>query len=135
MDVTLTELTNADPTFYAILGPYLANHDVHKAIGGVPWDEPTKTWLIASAADGTIAGFAAINHKKRTLLESLYAAGDNPDTIALLVQAAVDRFGHDHDLHTTVRRETADHYTTRGFAVVKTLTNFVTLVRPADVRG
>lgn len=131
----IAQLTNHDTAFYPTMGPYLANHDVHRAIGGVPWDEPTKTWLIATNDAGAVTGFAAINDKKRTLLESLYAPADDPATIAALVQAAVDRFGHDRDLHTTVRRAVADHYTARGFAVVKTLTNFVTLVRPADVRG
>ena len=133
MAITLQELTNTDAEFYPTLGPFLANPAVHKAIGGVPWDEPTKTWIVAER-DGQAAGFIAMNSKKRALLESVYAAGDDPQILARLLQAAVDRFGHDRDLHATVRHQIAEHFTGHGFAAVKEMTNFVTLVRRADVR-
>lgn len=134
MAITLTEMTNQDKRFYPTMGPFLANKDVHKALGGVPWDEDTKTWIVAKRGR-KVVGFCAINQgSKRTLLESLYAVDDNPEVIATLVAAAVERYGHDRDLHTTVRTDIVDHYTNTGFAVAKEKTNFVTLVRGATIR-
>lgn len=131
MAVKLRELTNADPDFYPTLGPFLGRHEVHNAIGGVPWDEDTKTWLVAED-NGQVVGFGAINQKKRTLLESMYTEHD--DVRARLVRAAVERYGHDRDLHTTVRTEHTPIYTRLGFVPVKTTRNFTTLVRAATIR-
>lgn len=39
---TITELTNADPGFYPAIGPFLASHDVHIALGGVPGTSPPR---------------------------------------------------------------------------------------------
>lgn len=135
--IKIVELTNTDPDFYPTLGPFLAHHDVHRTLGGVPWDEPTKTWLVATAGR-QVVGFCAINQqRRRTLLESLYVApdGDHTRTAQQLVRGAVDRFGHDRDLHATVRTEIAQTiHQPCGFAPVKTTTNFTTLVRPASIR-
>lgn len=135
MALQLTTLTNKDAEFYPTLGPYLASHDVHTAIGGVPWDEDTKTWLIARDGD-TLAGFCALNEgSRRSLLESLYVLPGQPKTVTTrLVNAAVKTWGHDRDLHATVRLEIIDAYRKAGFEPVKELTNFITLVRPASVR-
>ncbi|MGW2416903.1 hypothetical protein ACWCV5_32715 [Streptomyces tubercidicus] len=130
----IVEMTNADPEFYPTLGPFLAAHDVHKMLGGVPWDEPTKTWLVLKAASGVI-GFCAINQgRRRTLLESLYVTAGHEDAAAALVNEAAARYGHDRDLHSTVRHEIAPAHKAAGFHPVKEMANFVTLVRPAAIR-
>lgn len=133
MAVKLLELTNNDPSFYPLVGPFLARHEVHAAIGGVPWDEDTKTWLVAEDR-GQVVGFCAINQKKRALLESLYVVPGRDAVRARLVRAAVKRYGHDRDLHTTVHTEHATVYEEAGFAPVKTTKHFTYLVRGATVR-
>ncbi|WP_274036526.1 hypothetical protein [Streptomyces sp. MMBL 11-1] len=131
-------LTNADPDFYATLGPYLARHEVYRFIEGYPWDEPTKTWFVLKDTDGRLRGFCAVNQTasrtRRTLLESLYVLPGHDDALDTLVQAAVRDFGHDRDLHATVRHEVATAHQKAGFHVVKTTKNMTMLVRPADVR-
>lgn len=133
----LTQLRNTDPGFYPALGPFLAAHAVHKALGGVPWDEDTKTWLVYTRAE-TVLGFCAVNEgTRRTLLESLYTPPEHEHLLPALVQAAVDRFGHDRDLHATVRNEIAPIHQAAGFKTVKEkeTANFTVLVRRADVRN
>jgi hypothetical protein len=127
-------MTNADPAFYPTLGPFLARHDVHIALGGVPWDEDTKTWLVLTDATGVI-GFCAVNQgPRRTHLESLYTLPSHNRAAKQLVRAAVDRFGHDRDLHATVRHAIASAHQAAGFHPVTKKSNFTVLVRPATIR-
>lgn len=131
----LVQLTNTDPAFYPTLGPYLARHDVHIALGGIPWDDPTKTWLVLHDPAGVI-GFAAINeHKTSTWLESLFIdRTDIPRARETLVAAAAERFGHDRDLRTKIRTEAVPAYAGNGFAIIAEKGHFTTLVRPATIR-
>ncbi|MFH8257788.1 hypothetical protein [Streptomyces roseolus] len=132
-------LTNSDPDFYPTLGPYLARHDVHKVLGGVPWDEDTKTWIVLKAASGELRGFCAVNQSanrsRRTMLESLYTLPGHDDVTDELIQTAVQHFGHDRDLHAVVRHAIAPHHEKAGFHAVKTTVNMATLVRRADIRN
>ncbi len=131
-------LTNSDPDFYPTLGPYLARPDVHKVLGGVPWDLDTKTWIILKAPDGELRGFCAVNQgadrSRRTMLESLYTLPGHDEAADELIRAAVEHFGHDRDLHAVVRHSIAPHHETAGFHTVKTTVNMATLVRRANIR-
>lgn len=60
MATDLIVLTNTDRAFYPTLGPFLANRDVHKALGGVPWDDDTKTWLVLKDSRRGVMGFCAV---------------------------------------------------------------------------
>ncbi|MEU8542982.1 hypothetical protein AB0C52_23850 [Streptomyces sp. NPDC048717] len=131
-------MTNKDAGFYPTLGPYLARHDVHRVLGGVPWDEDTKTWIILKTPGGELRGFCAVNQSasrsRRTMLESLYTLPGHDDATDELIRTAVKHFGHDRDLHAIVRHDIAPHHEKTGFHAVKTSTNMTTLVRPADIR-
>ena len=134
MATKLLELTNTDRAFYPTLGPFLANREVHKAIGGVPWDDDTKTWLILKDTRKGVLGFCAVAARgNRTIVESLYTRPEWRRVAAELVGAAVDRYG-DRDLHATVRHQIAPAYTEAGFEVVRETKQFVTLVRKATPR-
>ncbi|MCX4681561.1 hypothetical protein OG413_40895 [Streptomyces sp. NBC_01433] len=134
-------LTNGDPGFYPALGPFLASHEVHRFIDGVPWDEDTKIWFVLKDTAGQLRGFCAVNQTasrtRRTLLESLYVlpAQEQEEALDTLVQAAVHEFGHDRDLHATVRHHIATAHKKAGFREVKTTKNMTFLVRPADIRS
>lgn len=52
----IIRLTNRDPRFYPMLGPFLARRDVEKEIGYKVYDDDGKEWLIA-VDDGQVAGF------------------------------------------------------------------------------
>ncbi|ATM24667.1 hypothetical protein SMD44_p10168 (plasmid) [Streptomyces alboflavus] len=128
-------MTQRDPAFYPTIGPFLASRAVHKALGGVPWDDATKTWIVLRTADGTVLGFCGVNQlARRTDLESLYTVPGHEEAAGQLVRTAVKEFGHDRDLHATVRHEIAHHHEAAGFHEVKTTANFSTLVRPATIR-
>jgi hypothetical protein len=90
-------------------------------------------------AGSAVAGFCGVTQNKRTtVLESLYVAPDHPAhaaTVQALVDAAVQRFGHDRDLHTTIRHAPVPARASAGFATVSALTNFTKMVRPATIRG
>lgn len=131
---TLIELTNTDRTFYPTLGPFLARRDVHKTIGGVPWDDDTKTWLVLKDPARGVLGFCAVAVRgHRATVESLYTADPTHKRVAQeLVAAAVDRFGARRDLHAVVRHDLAPVYQAAGFTPAKTTVQFTTLVRPAS---
>lgn len=56
-------LTNTDPRFYALLGPFLARKDVTREVGAPLWDEDGKAWVIALEG-GHVAAFGAILSQK-----------------------------------------------------------------------
>lgn len=135
MKPQLITLTNTDRDFYRILGPYLANRAVHKQLGGVPWDDDTKTWYILrdhAATGRPVLGFVAVAaHGSRTTVESLYLADPAHKRIATeLVGVATDRHGSS-DLHTVVRREMAYAYTANGFHPTGSTKEFTRLTRKA----
>lgn len=128
----LVELTNTDPDFYRLIGPFLANRTVHKALGGIPWDDDTKTWIAALAPDGTVTGFAAVTaHGRTTAVESLYTTTGDTRLAARLVAAAVKRFGTGRTLTATVRHEHTTAYTKAGFTTVSETVNFAKMTREA----
>lgn len=45
----VVKLANEQLDFYGLLGPYLANREVVKEVGGPVWDDPGKTWYVAIA--------------------------------------------------------------------------------------
>ncbi len=130
----IRELTNQDPDFYTVMGPYLANRAVVKFVGDNIWDDPDKIWLVATTATGQVAGFAAfIVRGRRAVAESLYLLDpEDRATAEALIAHTVTRFGEHAHLHAVVRNERAAVYTAHGFNVVKPPSaNFTTLVRPA----
>lgn len=136
MKPTLITLVNTDPVFYKILGPYLANRDVHKQLGGVPWDDDEKTWYVLrdhATTGRPVLGFAAVSaHSGRTTVESLYLADPAHKRVATeLVAAIAHTHGKTINLHATVRREAAYAYEAAGFRIDTEKVNFVTLVRDA----
>ncbi|MFJ2024929.1 DUF3440 domain-containing protein [Streptomyces sp. NPDC087897] len=65
-------MTNTDPDFSPVVGPYLANRTVAKSLGGPIWDDPGKTWIVRLDASGDLAGFVAVTGRGK--VESLYTA-------------------------------------------------------------
>lgn len=72
MPVQLMEITNLDPGFYRLVGPFLARRDIARALGGPAWDDDGKTWFVA--LDGAaVVGFAAtIGRRDSVILCSAY---------------------------------------------------------------
>lgn len=133
MATKLIELTNADRGFYTTLGPFLANRAVHKALGGVPWDDDTKTWLVLKDTTKGVLGFVAVaTHGTRTTVESLYVTNPRHRRVATeLVAHAADRYGTRRSLHTVVRAEMAYAYEQAGFTATGETGNFTRMTRPA----
>jgi hypothetical protein len=133
--VKITELTNDDPDFYPVLGPYLARRAVHKQVGDTIWDDDGKTWLIARTRNGTVAGFCGvITRGKKTLLESLYVTDEeDTTTAAALITRATKNFGHDRHLEVIVRHALVPAHTAAGFTVTQELKNFTKMIRPATI--
>ncbi len=128
--VSLVTLTNSDRGFYTTLGPYLANRDVVKAVGGPIWDDDTKTWLVVK--DGrTVLGFVAVAARGgRITVESLYVQPGMNRVASELVGVAAERFGNG-ELHATVMRTLVSAYLAAGFEETGETGQFVRLVRSA----
>ena len=52
-------MTNEDPDFYNIMGPYLSQREIVRELGGPIWDDSGKLWFIA-IDENEVVGFAAI---------------------------------------------------------------------------
>lgn len=130
----LIELTNTDRAFYPTLGPFLANRDVIKTVGGPIWDDDTKTWFLLKDKKHGVMGFAAVAlHGHRTTIESLYIRNPTWRRIATeLVGVIVDRYGSGTDLHAVVRHDIAYAYTESGFEEAGTTKEFTKLTRKAS---
>lgn len=135
MKPELIELTNIDRAFYPTLGPYLANRDVHKQIGGIPWDDDTKSWYVlrdTGAKGRPVLGFAAVTaHGSRTIVESLYLADPTHKRIATELIGYITTCYGTRDLHAVVRHETAYAYEAEGFQPTGETKDFIRLTRKA----
>lgn len=52
-------LTNEDPRFYALLGPYLARREIVAELGFPVYDDPGKVWFVALDGEA-VAGFTGL---------------------------------------------------------------------------
>ncbi|MET9260307.1 hypothetical protein [Amycolatopsis sp. NPDC004079] len=134
---SLLQLTNEDPEFYPLLGPFLSRREVVGQVGGPIWDDDAKTWIVATAGSGfpsEVAGFVGVAVRGRTtVVESLYLAPGQEQAAAALLDAAVTRFG-DRPLHAVVCLAHRDAYLAAGFAETTRSKNFSTLDREATPR-
>ncbi|MEU3978368.1 hypothetical protein [Streptomyces bacillaris] len=122
-------MTNTDPDFYPVVGPYLANRAVAKSLGGPVWDDPGKTWIVRLDEAGHLAGFVAVTGRGK--VESLYTAPGRHELRPALVQAAVEAAGN-RKLSAVVSHSRAAAYTAAGFTETSRSANFTTLHRPAQ---
>lgn len=129
-DLDLITLTNRDPQFYPLIGPFLGRRDVHKALGGAPFDDEGKTW-IAARRDGRIVGIISVHTRRRGLAtaESCFTEPEHDDVRGALITAVIDAVAPT-PVSTTVRTDVADAYRAAGFAEVNRVgKNFVHLAR------
>lgn len=125
---TITAMTRDDTGFYDLLGPFLADRAVHQYLGGPPWDDEGKTWLIARTR-GNVTGFAAYRTERAiAVIESCYSVDADEVVQQRLVTAAVDATTPS-PVRATVRREHAGPYLAAGLLKVGETTNFIKLAR------
>lgn len=60
--IEIVQMTNAEPQFYPLIGPFLARRAIVKEMGGYPlWDDDAMTWFVALRRDDQqVRGFAAL---------------------------------------------------------------------------
>ncbi len=69
----IRKLTNEDPDFYQLMGPFLSRREIVKELGFPVWDEDGKTWYLYLGTQGDVQGFAATRpESKGTLFCSAY---------------------------------------------------------------
>lgn len=128
MTTKLTTLTNSNPDFYTLLGPYLARREVHKQAGGPIYDDDNKTWIVATD-NGQVTGFIGIRTQGPTAVaESCYLVDEaDDDLLGLLVHAAVASVAPT-PVRATVRHSRATTYIKAGFTEVGRTNGFIKLV-------
>jgi N-acetylglutamate synthase-like GNAT family acetyltransferase len=68
----ITRVTNGDPSFYSLVGPFLARREIVAELGSPTWDDDDKIWLVAHTETETL-GFIAIQPEKSAWsIRSLY---------------------------------------------------------------
>lgn len=134
----LLTLTNKDPKFYQLIGPFLGRRDVHRAIGSAVYDDDDKTWLVITTGK-RVEGFIAYRPQKGvTVAESCYvvrrdsAGGEDPNVRLALVQHLIAATAPS-PLRTMVPKSTASIYSDAGFTELpqRSTKNFAEMVRTA----
>lgn len=52
-------ITNKDPRFYPLLGPFLASRSVYRELRLLLWNDDNKQWWLAVDGDDRVLGFCA----------------------------------------------------------------------------
>lgn len=125
----LVTITNQDPSFYPLLGPWLTRREVHRRLGGVPWDDDGKTWIVAVGDDGEVEGFIGYSSRRgqaAALLESGFAVDPDSEETLLgkLARAAVTAVAPS-PVRSTVRKHLERAYTRVGFEVLDRTDGFI----------
>lgn len=117
---TITALTSDDPDFYPLIGPFLANRDVFRAVGDKIWDDPGKTWLVARGPHGTVTGFIGVRTARGglTQFESCYTVEADSALARRLVQDALDRISPSPAAAVVLRGPMLEAYLAAGFTEV-----------------
>ena len=88
--VKITRMTNRDPGFYELVGPFLSRREIVAEIGAPIWDDDGKDWFVARRGK-KVLGFAALKpHKYHAALVSAHAR----DIHSLVALARTSRNQH-----------------------------------------
>lgn len=68
----IIELNKKDLNYYNYLGPFFGSRDVAKALGGIPYDDINKRWVVAIDKNKCVAISAYIIKKDIAELKSSY---------------------------------------------------------------
>lgn len=128
----LLTITNQDPRFYPLLGPFLASRDVVSYLGGHMWDDDGKAWTVAIGASGVGGFIGAIRGRGGVIkAQSCYAVPGHEAVIPALIRAVIDA-SSPSPLTAVVRGDHAGPWLAEGFTSVQDKGRFAHLVRKGD---
>lgn len=119
-------MTNKDPDFYRLIGPFLARRDIAKEIGagsildGVIWDDDGKQWFVA-LQNGKVVGFATmlIKGNSRVLFCEAYILPGYREQ-GMYLQLIDERLAHcpaGSTVQIVIHSDSVPLYEARGFVV------------------
>jgi hypothetical protein len=127
--VKLLTITNADPRFYPLLGPFLASRDVVAYLGGHMWDDDGKAWTVAIGAGGVEGFIATIRGRGGVIkVQSCYATPAATEVTEALIRSVI-KVTAPSPLTAVVRDEHAGRWLAEGFTVVQEKGRFFHLAR------
>ena len=135
----LLTLTNADPKFYKLIGPYLGRREVHRAIGSAVYDDDDKMWLVI-VTGRKVEGFLAFRPQRGAIkAESCYiprrlADGTEDTAVRMALLHKLVEVTTPTPITAMVPKSVVSVYTDVGFAelTAKSTRNFAHLVKAAS---
>jgi N-acetylglutamate synthase-like GNAT family acetyltransferase len=130
----IRKLTNREPDFYALLGPFLARREVYAELGHPLWDEDTKVWYV-EVQDGQVCGFAALNRlRTHVVLCSAYVLPDqrHRGIYRRLLAARVQDAGPGVELRAIATAASKVALEQFGFSAVRQRGRYFEMVREAQ---
>lgn len=130
--MTIRRITNADPDFYRLLGPYLSRREIVAELGYPVWDEDGKTWLV-DVTRGRVRGFVAYRTAEgKAILTSDYVLPDyRLRGVYRSLFAERMRLLDGVALTATVTKSAAAIYCAHGFVESRAYKNYTVFRRPA----
>lgn len=126
----IRKLTNEDPDFYQLMGPFLSRREIVKELGFPVWDDDGKTWYVSIGDDGAVEGFAAAkSESKGTLFCSDYVLpGYRHQGVhdALMAARLADNPGA---CFVTAKSASLGSYKRHGFTAVKKIGSYTRMRR------
>ena len=119
-------LTNADPSFYTLMGPYLSRRDIVSELGGPVWDDDGKVWFVALTKHRVVGFCARIDSRAGSVFGSDYVIPEHrkKSVYSRLFDARLEDTPAGTKCRATVTDDSLPTYLANGFEVKRTRGRF-----------
>jgi len=118
--ICIIQISNTNPDFYSVIGPYLSRREIVKELGYTIGDENDKTWFVSLDKDRVLGWVVAIPSKKVVIFYSDYVLPEYREN-GIYSQLYNERNKKYKDVYTqtTVTASSMSRYLKDGFIEVR----------------
>ncbi len=125
--MTIEKLDGTSARLYALVAPLVMRRSVLRQNNGYPF--PTSrahSWFVATE-EGVVQGFVPVEITSGGIakIDNYYAAGDDAELLAALVEAVVNEYRNDYALRSVTHMRHAEVFRSAGFRPVRELKSYV----------
>jgi len=125
------KMTNRDPRFYSLMGPFLAKREIVSELGNPVWDDPDKIWFVA-VREKRVIGFSAlkIRRRKAEFCSAYVLPRERQQGVfSRLLQIQIRYAAAKADTAVAMATKMARHvYLSHGFVLIRETKNYAKLI-------